>query len=155
MTESNSRRREFSASIRHLKVFESVAHLRGFQKASEECHLSQPAVTQAVAKLEEQLGVPLLVRRASGSYLNEFGVAFHRRLQRLFAQIEEALVELGVPSSPVPPSQMAGRISRSQVRSLIAVVENGSFAQAAGALGLSQTSLQRSARDLERILRTP
>ena len=150
-----SRGDEFSASIRHLKVFQSVADLQGFQRASEECHLSQPAVTQAIAKLEEQLGVPLLVRRASGSYLNEFGVIFQRRMQRLFAQIEEALIELGVPDGPVPVSQVASRITRPQMRSLIAIVENGSFAQAARALGISQTSLQRSARDLERILRTP
>ena len=47
----------FSASIRHLKVFESVAQLHGVRKASEEFHLSQPAVTQAIAKLEKQLGV--------------------------------------------------------------------------------------------------
>ncbi|MFZ0499956.1 MAG: LysR substrate-binding domain-containing protein [Steroidobacteraceae bacterium] len=155
MTELDSRRREFSASIRHLKVFESVAHLQGFQRASEECHLSQPAVTQAIAKLEEQLGVSLLVRRASGSYLNEIGVVFHRRMQRLFAQMEQALTDLGVPNSPVPVSQLASRISRSQIRSLIAIAENGSFAQAARALDISQTSLQRSARDLERTLRTP
>jgi DNA-binding transcriptional LysR family regulator len=136
-------------------VFESVAHLQGFRRASEECHLSQPAVTQAIAKLEEQLGFPLLVRRASGSYLNEFGVAFHRRIQRLFTQIEEALVELGVPNGRVPIAQIASRISRSEIRSLIAIVENGSFAQAAQALEISQSSLQRSARDLERTLRIP
>jgi len=155
MTEPDSRRREFFASIRHLKVFESVAHLQGFQRASEECHLSQPAVTQAIAKLEEQLGVSLLVRRASGSYLNEVGVVFHRRMQRLFAQMEQALIDLGVPNGPVPVSQLAPRMSRSQIRSLVAIAENGSFAQAALALDISQTSLQRSARDLERILRTP
>ena len=155
MTGLDPRRREFSASIRHLKVFESVAHLQGFQRASQECHLSQPAVTQAIAKLEEQLGVSLLVRRASGSYLNDIGVVFHRRMQRLFAQIEQALVDLGVPTGPLPISQLTTRVSRSQIRSLIAIAENGSFAQAARALDISQTSLQRSARDLERILRTP
>jgi len=155
MGSDKARADEFSASIRHLRVFQSVADLQGFQRASEECHLSQPAVTQAIAKLEEQLGVPLLVRRASGSYLNEFGIIFQRRMQRLFTQIEQALAELGVPTGPIPISQMASRITRPQIRSLIAIVENGSFAQAARALGVSQTSLQRSARDLERTLRTP
>ncbi len=155
MTDSKLERREFSTSIRHLKVFDSVAHLNGVRRASDECHLSQPAVTQAIAKLEEQMGVMLLERRASGTYLNEFGVIFHRRTRRLFAQFEQALVELGVPSGPIPVSRIAGRISKSQVRSLISIVENGSFAQAARALGVSQTSLQRAARDLERTLRTP
>jgi len=155
MSGSSGERPEFSASIRHLKVFESVAHLNGVRRASEECHLSQPAVTQAIAKLEKQMGVTLLDRRASGSYLNEFGVIFHRRVQRLFAQIEHALLELGVPNGHAPVPRIASCITRSQVRSLIAIVENGSFAQAARALGVSQTSLQRAARDLERTLRTP
>src|SRR5262245_3542767 len=147
--------REFPISIRHLKVFTSVAQLNGVRRASEECHLSQPAVTQALVKLEEQIGCTLLERRASGTYLNDLGVIFHRRTQRLFAQFEKALAELGVPAGPVPVSGIAGRISRSQVRSLVAIVENGSFAQAARSLGVSQTSLQRAARDLERTLRTP
>jgi DNA-binding transcriptional LysR family regulator len=144
-----------SASIRHLKVFESVAQLHGVRKASEECHLSQPAVTQAVAKLEKQLGVALLERRASGSYLNPFGVLFQRRIQRMFAQMEQALIELGAPNGHAPVGRIASCITRSQVRSLISVVENGSFANAARALEVSQTSLQRAARDLERTLRTP
>ncbi len=155
MTDSELQRPEFATSIRHLKVFDSVGQLHGVRRASEECHLSQPAVTQAIAKLEEQMGVTLLERRASGSYLNEFGIIFHRRTQRLFAQFEQALLALGVPSTPIPVSRIAGRISKTQIRSLISIVENGSFAQAARALGVSQTSLQRAARDLERNLRTP
>lgn len=155
MADLESNRRGFSASIRHLRLFESVAQLHGVRRASEECHLSQPAVTQAIAKLEEQLGVQLLLRCATGSYLNEFGNIFHARTQRFFAQMEQALLELGVPSTPFPLARVASRITRSQIRSLMAIVENGTFAQAARALGVSQTSLQRAARDLERTLRTP
>jgi len=155
MTDTNSQQPAFSASIRHLKVFESVAQLHGVRKASEECHLSQPAVTQALAKLEKQLGVELLERRASGSYLNTFGVLFQRRVQRMFAQMEQALIVLGTPASHATVSRIASCITRSQARSLLAVVENGSFANAARALAVSQTSLQRAARDLERTLRTP
>ncbi len=151
---ARSTARTFPISIRHLKVFNSVAQLKGVRRASAECHLSQPAVTQALVKLEDQIGAALLERRASGTYLNDLGVLFHRRTQRLFAQFESALSELGIPAGPVPVSAMAVRISRSQLRSLIAVVEHGSFAQAARALGVSQTSLQRAARDLERTLRT-
>ncbi len=155
MTEDIESKREVSVSIRHLKLFESVARLSSVRKASEECHLSQPAVTQAIAKLEEQLGCALLERRASGSYLNDFGIIFHRRIERLFSQIEQALIDLGVPNGRTPLSLIGSRITRSQIRSLIAIVENGSFAQAARALGVSQTSLHRAARDLERALRTP
>jgi LysR family transcriptional regulator of gallate degradation len=155
MNDSDADKPAFSASIRHLKVFESVAQLHGVRKASEECHLSQPAVTQAIAKLEKQLGVTLLERRASGSYLNHFGVLFQRRVRRMFDQMEKALLELGIPSGNANVTRIASRITRSQVRSLISVVENGSFVNAARALSVSQASLQRAARDLERTLRAP
>lgn len=145
--------RAASLSFRQLKLFESVGRLDSVRRASEECNLSQPAVTQALAKLEQQVGVTLLERRASGSYLNELGKIFHRRTARLFVQMEEALVELGLPVTSAP--MIAKRISKSQARSLIAIVETGSFGQAAEALGLSQASLQRAARDLEGNLRKP
>jgi DNA-binding transcriptional LysR family regulator len=138
-----------SLSFRQLKLFESVGRLNSVRKASEECNLSQPAVTQSLAKLEQQIGVALLERRASGSYLNELGEIFHRRTTRLFALIERALIDLGVPGGESAAPVIARRISRSQARSLIAIVDGGSFAQAATALGLSQASLQRAARDLE------
>ena len=121
----DAERAAVSVSLRHLKLFESVARLSSVRRASEECHLSQPAVTQAIAKLEEQIGVSLLERGASGSYRNELGAIFQRRTERLFAQIELALVELGVPACHAP--MMAGRITRSQIRSLTAIVENGSL----------------------------
>lgn len=140
-------------SFRQLKLFESVGRLTSVRRASEECNLSQPAVTQALAKLEQQIGVILLERRASGSYLNELGEIFHRRVTRLFSQIEEALVDLGVPGGQPGAAVIARRISKSQARSLIAIVETGSFGQAALSLGLSQASLQRAARDLEGNLR--
>ncbi|MCP3729854.1 LysR family transcriptional regulator [Sphingomonas sp. MG17] len=138
-----------SLSFRQLKLFESVGRLNSVRKASEECNLSQPAVTQSLAKLEQQIGVALLERRASGSYLNELGEIFHRRTTRLFALIERALIDLGVPGGESAAPVIARRISRSQARSLIAIVDGGSFAQAATTLGLSQASLQRAARDLE------
>ena len=138
-----------SLSFRQLKLFESVGRLNSVRKASEECNLSQPAVTQSLAKLEQQIGVALLERRASGSYLNELGEIFHRRTTRLFDLIERALVDLGVPGGDHAAPVIARRISRSQARSLIAIVAGGSFAQAAQTLGLSQASLQRAARDLE------
>jgi len=147
MIDMDPEHRAASLSFRQLKLFESVGRLCSVRRASEECNLSQPAVTQALAKLEQQIGAVLLERRASGSYLNELGEIFHRRTTRLFEQFEQALTILGVPEDTAPV--IAKRISRSQARSLIAIVESGSFAQAAQSLELSQASLQRAARDLE------
>lgn len=151
--QTDTQKRADNISFRQLKLFESIGRLESVRRASEECNLSQPAVTQALAKLEQQVGMILVDRRANGSYLNDFGKMFHARVDRFFDQIEDALDELGVPGGQNAVKLVAKRMSRSQVRTLIAIVENGSFAQAADALGLSQASLQRAARDLEGNLR--
>jgi DNA-binding transcriptional LysR family regulator len=135
-------------SFRQCRLFESVGRLASVRRGSEECNLSQPAVTQALGKLEQQIGEVLLQRRASGSYLTDPGKVLHLRVQRLFSQMESALVDLGF-AAPTTAASMANRISRSQVRSLTAVIEGGSLAKAAENLELTQASLQRAIRHLE------
>lgn len=155
MAAKDIERRADAISFRQLKLFESVGRLASVRRGSEECNLSQPAVTQALAKLEQQIGIAVLERCASGSYLTDAGQILYRRVVRLFEQIEEALVELGVPGGQAGAQAVANRISRSQVRSLLSMIECGSFAFAAQSLGLTQASLQRAARDLECNLRKP
>lgn len=147
--------RAATVSFRQLKLFESIGRLSSVRAASEECNLTQPAVTQSLAKFERQVGAVLIERRASGSYLNDLGTIFHRRCKRFFAHLEQALIECGMASSEPQARMIARRISRSQVRSLIAAVDSGSFDKAALSVGLSHKSLQRAARDLESNLRKP
>ncbi len=141
-------------SFRQCRLFESVGRLGSFRRGSEAWKLSQPAATQALAKLEQQIGHILLDRRAKGSHLTEVGKAFHFRVQRMFAQIDTALVDFGVGDAATA-SAAALRISRSQVRILIAVIECGSLAKAAAELGLTPASLQRAVRQLEGHLGSP
>lgn len=139
-----------SLKLRRLKIFESVARLSSVRRAADECHLSQPAISQAIANLELEIGVKLLDRRTDGSYTTELGVIFQKRVQRMYAQIEDALRELGIPSALV--ANVASRITSSQMRSLIAVAECGSFTRAGDVLHLTRASLHRSARNLEQDL---
>jgi DNA-binding transcriptional LysR family regulator len=142
-----------SFSLRQLRLFESVGRLNSVRRGSEECNLSQPAVTQALAKLESLLGHPLLDRRACGSYLTDEGAILHRRTERMLSQVADALLELEVPGGRVGAATISQRLSRSQIRCLLAIIDQGSFAGAALQLGLTQASLQRAARDLENNLR--
>ncbi len=141
-------------SFRQLKLFESVGRLRNLRRGSEECNLSQPAVTQALCKLEQQLGSRLLDRRASGSYLTAEGQIMHRRVTRMFSMFEEAVRELDVREEAEAAQAVVNRLSRSQIRSLISVIDQGSFKAAASALGISEAALKRAARDLESNLQT-
>jgi len=146
--------RAAAISFRQLRLFESVGRLSSVRRGSDECNLSQPAVTQALGKLEAQLGEQLLERRTSGSYLTPVGRVFHLRVQRCFSQMESAVMELGACSGSHAAAAIVNRISRPQVRCFLAIIDHGTFPKAAQALGLTQTSLQRAARDLEAHLRT-
>jgi len=153
MTTMVDSHRHAGLSFRQLRLFEAIGDLQSVRRASEECSLSQPAVTQALAKLEEQVGAALVDRRASGSYLNELGEIFHARVKRFFEQTEAAVVECGGAITAVAARPIVNRLTRSQIRTLTSTVEHGSFEAAAEALGISAASLQRAARDLEGNLR--
>ena len=56
-----------------LLHFESIARVKSLKRASEELHLSQPAITQSLRKLEKNLGVQLCVRSRAGFSLTEAG----------------------------------------------------------------------------------
>jgi molybdate transport repressor ModE-like protein len=78
-------------NLRHLRVFQAVARLGSISGASREARVSQPAVTQGIAKLEALLDVVLFERRQSGCYLTEYGRAYLARADRMFAEMEGGL----------------------------------------------------------------
>lgn len=153
MASSSNAERAAAISLRQLRLFAAIGDLKSVRRASEECSLSQPAVTQALAKLEEQVGATLVDRRASGSYLNPFGEIFYARTKRFFAQIEQAVVAAGAAGSENGARAIVNRFTRSQIRTLVGVIEQGSFERTADVLGISASSLQRAARDLESNMR--
>ena len=143
-------------SIRHLRVFAMVAELQSVRKAAEAVFLSQPAVTQAIAKVESQVGAVLFERRSSGTYLSEAGTILETRTRNMFSQIEEALADFGLSAGKGNATDaIAQRITRSQIRGFMAIANGSSLPSAAENLKVSQVSLYRAARDLERTLGIP
>lgn len=145
-------------SLRQLLVFETVARTENVSRAAAAIHVSQPAVTQAIARLETEVDAELFRRRNTGCYLTEAGEILQRRTDRLFSQLDQALTELGsgIPRTDPPALRSLERkLSQPQMRALLAIAENGSFAAAARALSISEASIHRAARQLERVLRRP
>ena len=152
MASSGSDKSGFSGklpSVRHLRVFEAVARLQSVTRAAEEIRLSQPALTQTIAKLEAEVGKQLLDRRVTGTYLTEFGSKFLVRTWRFFQHIEKAVAEISPPDDKASILKKVFRITRSQMRCHVTIARSKSFAHAAAELGISQPSLHRAARDLE------
>ncbi len=70
-------------SLRQWRVLHAVVDCGGFAQASEYLHLSQSAISYALAKLQEQLGVPLLRIEGRKAQLTEMGCAIMERSRRL------------------------------------------------------------------------
>jgi DNA-binding transcriptional LysR family regulator len=153
MNERPLQARAAAISFRQLRLFESVGRLSSVRRGSDECNLSQPAVTQAIGKLEAQLADILFERRTSGSYLTSSGRILHVRVQRCFAQMKTAVREL-CKCDETQAAAIVNHFSRPQVRCFLAIIDQGTIPRAVRALGLTQTSLQRAARELEANLKT-
>ena len=59
-----------------LNYFRTVAHLEHMTHAADELVIAQPALSQTIARLENELGVPLFDRLGRRIRLNLFGKAF-------------------------------------------------------------------------------
>ncbi|MDN3557523.1 LysR family transcriptional regulator [Halomonas maura] len=81
-------------SIKQLKAFVAVARSRSLAEASERVHLSQPALSIAIRKLEETVGGPLFARTTRQLSLTPEGEAFLPVALRLLNDWEEAFADL-------------------------------------------------------------
>ncbi len=75
--------------LRKLEIFASVAELGSFSQAAERLHMAQPAVSIAVRKLEESIGVPLLDRSGRSVSLTAEGRNLLQRALAILAQVDE------------------------------------------------------------------
>jgi LysR family transcriptional regulator of gallate degradation len=142
-------------SLGRLRAFATVAATGSTLAASAQLRISQPAVSYSLNRLEAELGVRLLERKVSGSYVTPAGKLLHNRTTRLFAQLVEAVRQVIAPDGfgQDKAEALAWKVRETQVRALIAIWRTGSFRAAAHELGMTEPSLQRPARELERLLR--
>jgi LysR family transcriptional regulator, low CO2-responsive transcriptional regulator len=85
-----------NATLRQLKVFESVARNLSFSRAAEELHLTQPAVSTQVKKLEEHAGLPLFEQLGKKIHLTPAGAEMlhaSRIIIRQFEEVEETMTQ--------------------------------------------------------------
>ncbi len=78
--------------LNDLLAFRAVAELSNFRKAAEAVHLSQPAFSRRIDKLEQALGVRLLERTTRRVALTTVGRDFERKVRELLDDLDSTLL---------------------------------------------------------------
>ena len=141
-------------NLRHIRAFYEVGRSGSITAATRRVFLSQSAITQAIANLERIFEVPMFSRKNTGMVLTEPGAMFFERAKRALENIR-----VGAQRSQRGSERLDRRkftafehsVTSAQLRSLVAIDRSGNFTLAARNIGISQPSLYRAARDLERI----
>lgn len=120
----------WACNLRHLGALAAIVRVGSISAAAKAIALSQPALTQGLARLETRLGVRLFDRRPGGM------TALPPALL-LSPRIEAAMAHIG-----------SRRVTMVQMRALIAVADAGGYAAAGVAAGLAPPSLHRTLHDL-------
>ena len=79
--------------IHQIRYFLAMCETLNFTRAAERCNVSQPSLTAAVKKLEDELGGPLFRRERHRSHLTDFGRLLMPHLQRVAAGLETTRAE--------------------------------------------------------------
>lgn len=77
----------FHATLPHLRLFHSVAKSRDQTRAVEETHLSQPAVSLHLKRLEEQFGMPLSEKIGKRIFLTGAGPELLEACEDIFRRM--------------------------------------------------------------------
>lgn len=105
--------------LHQIRYFLAAVETLNFTRAAERCAVTQPTLTKAIKKLEEELGGPLFRRERSHTHLTELGRAMHERLNvvhhgasaakaaaRKILNLEKARLHVGVMCTIGPAPMM-------------------------------------------------
>ena len=139
-------------NLRHLRALQCVGALGSVNRAAAEMNLSQPAVTQAVARIELLIAPELFVRHPTGMYPTDAGRMLLPRIDRLFEELDGALAVVLRPGRSGPSADVL--MKAVQLDTLAALLTASGQAEAAVALAITQTAFRRNINALEARLDT-
>lgn len=140
-------------NLRHFFALPTIEDTGSLSAAAERRHLSQSALTQALNKLEVELGAKLFERVGFGVATTPAGQLVVSRARRAMHLLSVAERELSGKLPPIArPKRLHRLVTASQLRALGAVVASGGYSTAGRQLGLSQPTIYRAIKRLEQVL---
>lgn len=79
--------------LNYLVYFRAVAKTEHISQAASELHITQPALSRAISRVEQEVGAQLFERGANSIRLNHAGRSFLRRVEQILAEYDDALRE--------------------------------------------------------------
>ncbi len=76
--------------LQEIRYFLALSRMLNFTRAAEECRVSQPALTRAIRKMEDELGGLLFSRERNNTHMTELGRLIEPHLAEVLAQTGEA-----------------------------------------------------------------
>jgi LysR family transcriptional regulator of gallate degradation len=142
-------------NLRHLTAISAIARHGSIAAALDQVSLSQPALTQAVGRLETLLDHALFERHPGGMNPTAATHLLVPRIERangyLATGVRAARRAHRLPALP----GIERRLTLSQLRALIAVEDAGSYSLAATRSGVSQPAIHRAVHDLAALIEVP
>lgn len=90
--------------MHQVRYFLAMARTLNFTRSAEECNVTQPSLTRAIQKLEDELGGPLFRRERSRTHLTDLGRLMLPHLERTYEAAEAAKqLAKGVGKAQVAP----------------------------------------------------
>jgi DNA-binding transcriptional LysR family regulator len=80
--------------INDLLAFRAIAELGNFRKAAESIHISQPALSRRIDKLEQALNTRLLERTTRRVSLTAIGRDFHKQIRQILDALDVTLLNI-------------------------------------------------------------
>lgn len=80
---------DIDVSLSAYRIFNVVARLESISKAAKELYISQPAISKAISKIENNLSVSLFVRNSRGVKLTEEGRQLYEYTSAAFDTLKE------------------------------------------------------------------
>lgn len=77
--------------LRQLRYFTQIVESGSLSKASRQLYIAQPALSQQLAKLESEVGKPLLTRSSKGVVPTDNGLALYHHARFMLRQLDQAL----------------------------------------------------------------
>src|SRR5262245_35450365 len=77
--------------LRQLRYFAQIVESGSLSKASRQLLIAQPALSQQIAKLESEVGKPLLKRSSRGVVATDNGLALYHHARFMLRQLDQAL----------------------------------------------------------------